>query len=191
MRRRDHIVCRRREARSEPGGEVGDLDRDRKHAQRKTRRSGTPHSDRIGKSGGPAGHLFRPCRRDALRRNGPRRRSVSAPKASSARCNQCTPAPPEGTFRVGGGVSAPSLIEKFEPRYSVEAKAAKYQGTIALSLVVGEAGSPRDIRVLRGLGMGLDERAVAAVSAWRFKPGMKDGLAVPVFATVEVNFRLL
>lgn len=92
---------------------------------------------------------------------------------------------------MGGGVSAPSLIEKFEPRYSVEAKAAKYQGTIALSLVVGEAGSPRDIRVLRGLGMGLDERAVAAVSAWRFKPGMKDGLAVPVFATVEVNFRLL
>jgi len=108
------------------------------------------------------------------------------PVAANAR-----PAPPEGTFPVGGGVTAPSLIEKFEPRYSEEARAAKYQGTIVLSLVVGEVGFPRDVRVLRGLGMGLDERAVAAVSAWRFKPGMKDGMAVPVFATVEVNFRLL
>jgi len=108
------------------------------------------------------------------------------PVAANAR-----PAPPEGTFRVGGGVTAPSLVEKFEPRYSEEARAAKYQGAIVLSLVVGEAGYPRDVRVLRGLGMGLDERAVAAVSAWRFKPGMKDGMAVPVFATVEVNFKLL
>ena len=96
-----------------------------------------------------------------------------------------------GAVRVGGGVTAPSIIQRFEPRYSQEASAAKHMGSIVLYLVVGENGVPRDIRVLRGLGMGLEELAVESVAEWRFKPGMKDGQPVPVAATIEVNFRLL
>lgn len=96
-----------------------------------------------------------------------------------------------GAYRVGGGVSAPGVLFKVEPEYSEEARKAKFQGTVVLSIVVDPNGKARDIRVVRPLGLGLDEKAIEAVMKWRFKPGMKDGAPVPVQATVEVNFRLL
>jgi periplasmic protein TonB len=96
-----------------------------------------------------------------------------------------------GAYRIGGGVSPPSVISKVEPEYSEEARKAKWQGTVILQLVVDEHGMPRDMRVTRSLGLGLDQKAIEAVGKWRFKPGMKDGKPVPVIATIEVNFRLL
>jgi TonB family protein len=96
-----------------------------------------------------------------------------------------------GVFRIGGGVSAPSVLSKVEPEYSEEARKAKWQGTVVVSVIVDELGRPRNVRVQRSLGLGLDQKAVEAVSQWRFKPGLKDGKPVPVFATIEVNFRLL
>jgi len=96
-----------------------------------------------------------------------------------------------GAYRIGGGVSPPSVLSKVEPEYSEEARKAKWQGTVVLQLVVDEHGMPRDMRVMRSLGLGLDQKAMDAVSKWRFKPGMKDGKPVPVIATIEVNFRLL
>ncbi|MGP8246523.1 MAG: TonB family protein [Bryobacteraceae bacterium] len=93
--------------------------------------------------------------------------------------------------RVGGGVSAPTLIHKVEPEYSPEARAAKYQGQVTLYVEVGPDGLAHNIQVTQGLGLGLDERAVEAVSQWRFKPGMMDGQPVTVAATIQVNFRLL
>lgn len=96
-----------------------------------------------------------------------------------------------GAFRVGGGVSAPLVLFKVEPEYSEEARKAKFQGTVVLAIIVDPSGQARDIRVIRPLGLGLDEKAIEAVRKWRFKPGLKDGAAVPVQATVEVNFRLL
>ena len=50
---------------------------------------------------------------------------------------------------------------------------------------------PQNLKVTRSLGLGLDQKAIEAVEKWTFKPGMKDGKAVPVIATIEVNFRLL
>lgn len=96
-----------------------------------------------------------------------------------------------GAYRIGGGVSAPSVLSKVEPEYSEEARKAKWQGTVILSLVVDDQGRPQGLKVLRSLGLGLDQKAIEAVEKWRFKPGMKDGKAVPVMATIEVNFRLL
>ena len=96
-----------------------------------------------------------------------------------------------GIYRVGGGVSQPMLVKKVEPEYSEEARKAKFQGTVVLSIIVDEAGMPRNIRVARALGLGLDEKAIEAVRQWRFRPGYKDGKAVAVYASVEVNFRLL
>jgi TonB family protein len=96
-----------------------------------------------------------------------------------------------GVFTVGGGVSSPILISKVEPEYSDEARRAKYSGTVSLSVVVDEQGIPRDIKVVRPLGLGLDERAIQAVARWRFRPGLKNGRPVRVRATVEVSFRLL
>jgi periplasmic protein TonB len=96
-----------------------------------------------------------------------------------------------GAYRVGGGVSAPSVLYKVEPEYSEEARKAKFQGTVVLAIIVDQNGKARDIRVIRPLGLGLDEKAIEAVMKWRFKPGMKEGASVAVQATVEVNFRLL
>lgn len=96
-----------------------------------------------------------------------------------------------GIFRVGGGVTAPSLIYKVEPEYSEEARKAKYQGTVVLYVEVGPDGRARNIRIVRSLGLGLDERAIEAVTKWRFRPGYKNGTPVTVAATIEVNFRLL
>jgi len=95
-----------------------------------------------------------------------------------------------GVFRVGGGVSAPRAIYAPDPEYSEEARKAKYQGTCVLWLVVGPDGHPRDIRVARSLGLGLDEKAVEAVKQWKFDPAMKDGKPVAVQINVEVDFRL-
>jgi TonB family protein len=96
-----------------------------------------------------------------------------------------------GVYRIGGGVSQPTLLSKVEPEYSEEARKAKWQGTVVLSLIVDEKGQPQQIKVSKSLGLGLDQKAIEAVEKWRFKPGMKDGKAVAVYASIEVNFRLL
>jgi TonB family protein len=95
-----------------------------------------------------------------------------------------------GAFRVGGGVSAPRVLEKLDPDYSEEARKAKYQGTVVLWLIVDSNGKPRNVKVARSLGMGLDEKAIEAVSLWKFLPAMKDGAPVNVQINVEVNFHL-
>jgi TonB family protein len=96
-----------------------------------------------------------------------------------------------GVYRVGSGVTAPALLYKMEPLYTEEARAAKYQGTVVLYVEIGPDGLAHNIQVANGIGLGLDEEAVAAVSLWKFKPGTKDGQPVTVAATIEVNFRLL
>ena len=96
-----------------------------------------------------------------------------------------------GVFRVGGGVTAPSLLYKVEPEYSEEARKAKYQGVVLLYVEVDAGGRAQNIRVLHSLGLGLDEKAMEAVRKWKFRPGYKDGKPVRVVAEVEVNFRLL
>jgi TonB family protein len=95
-----------------------------------------------------------------------------------------------GVFQVGGGVSAPRPLFTPEPEYSEEARRAKYQGTVVLWLVVGPDGRPRDLRVLRSLGLGLDEKAVEAVRQWKFEPARKNGTPVAVRINVEVDFKL-
>ena len=94
-------------------------------------------------------------------------------------------------YRVGNGVTAPALISKVEPEYSESARAAKIAGTVLLYIVVQPDGHASDIRVVRSLEPSLDQKAIEAVGRWRFRPGVKDGMPVPVQATIEVNFRLL
>ena len=96
-----------------------------------------------------------------------------------------------GAFPIGGGVSAPTLVDKTEPQYTADAKSARVEGSVLLGIIVDENGIPRNIHVLRSLGFGLDEKAMEAVGQWRFRPGVKDGQPVATKANVEVNFRLL
>jgi TonB family protein len=97
----------------------------------------------------------------------------------------------DGVYRAGNGVSQPTLISKVEPEYSEEARKAKFQGVVVLQIVVDAKGNAVQPRVVKSLGLGLDEKAMEAVKQWKFKPGYKNGQPVAVAATVEVNFRLL
>jgi TonB family protein len=113
-------------------------------------------------------------------------------KAEEIRRNQ----PPvhvtsRAAFRAGGDVKPPSLMTKVEPEYSLEARAAGYSGVVRLSAIIGADGHTHDIHIVHALGLGLDQKAVDAVSQWTFAPGVKDGQNVDVRATIEVSFRLL
>lgn len=96
-----------------------------------------------------------------------------------------------GVYHVGGGISAPVAINAPEAEFSDEARRAKYQGEVMVSLIVDAQGNPQNPRVVRPLGMGLDEKALEAVRKYKFKPALKDGRTpVPVMVTIAVNFRL-
>lgn len=99
--------------------------------------------------------------------------------------------PPGYSVRRGPGVTQPQLIYKVEPEFSEEARKAKYQGVVVLAIDVDSKGDVRNIRVLQSLGLGLDEKAVEAVSHWRFRPGTFHGKPVVTEATVQVSFQLL
>lgn len=88
------------------------------------------------------------------------------------------------------GVTAPKPIYSPAPNYSEEARKAKLQGTVMLSLVVDAHGNPTHIQVVRSLGMGLDENAIEKTRAWKFTPGTRNGVPVPVRVVLEVTFRL-
>jgi TonB family protein len=95
-----------------------------------------------------------------------------------------------GPFSVGGGISAPIPIYDPAPAYSDEARKAKYQGTVVLTIVVDAQGNVTDAHVVRPLGLGLDENAVEKVRTWKFRPAMRNGTPVAVRIGVEVFFRL-
>jgi protein TonB len=95
-----------------------------------------------------------------------------------------------GVFKVGAGISAPQPVLTPDPEYTDEARRTKTQGTCTLMLIVDAAGRTRDIRVVHGLGFGLDAKAMEAVQRWRFDPALKDGRPVTVQISIEVEFKL-
>ncbi len=109
-----------------------------------------------------------------------------------ARAAQTGDAVPElfGVYRVGNGVAGPAVLSKVDPDYTEEAKVLGLSGMVTLFVEIDPDGMARNVTVTKRLGMGLDDEAVKAVGQWRFRPGTKDGQAVPVRATIEVNFRV-
>ena len=95
-----------------------------------------------------------------------------------------------GPLRIGGGVLAPILIYSVEPQFSEEARKAKVAGNVLVNLWVDTNGLPSHVHVIRGVGMGLDEKAVEAVKQYKFKPAMKNGEPVTVELNIEVNFQI-
>jgi TonB family protein len=113
------------------------------------------------------------------------------PRGETVRIQPAPTGEEAAAVRVGNRVSAPQILERQEPSYTEEARAARIQGTVLLHVVVRPDGTAGQIKVLRSLDVGLDQRAVEAVSRWKFKPGMKEGKPVFVEATIEVSFHLL
>lgn len=95
-----------------------------------------------------------------------------------------------GPKRIGGGVSAPVLLFFVEPEFSEQARKVKISGNVLVNLWVDEKGNPSHVRVLRGIGMGLDEKAVEAVKQYKFKPALENGKPVLVELNVDVTFQI-
>ncbi|MBZ5508629.1 MAG: energy transducer TonB [Acidobacteriia bacterium] len=95
-----------------------------------------------------------------------------------------------GLYTPGNGVSMPRAIYSPEPEFSEEARKSKFQGEVTLLATIGADGLPRNLTVVRSLGMGLDEKALEAVRTWRFDPARKDGRPVAVQMNIIVNFNL-
>jgi periplasmic protein TonB len=98
-----------------------------------------------------------------------------------------------GMFRAGvNGVGQPACIYCPDPEYSDEARKAKYQGTVVLEVIVTADGRILEPHVLRGPGLGLEEKAMAAVRTWKMRPAVgPNGKPVTCRATIEIGFRLL
>jgi len=96
----------------------------------------------------------------------------------------------EGVYTIGDGVSMPRAIYSPEPEFSEEARRVKQQGEVTLLATIGADGLPRNLTVVRSLGMGLDEKALEAVHTWRFEPARKGGHPVAVKMNIIVNFHL-
>lgn len=90
------------------------------------------------------------------------------------------------------GVTLPMVRSSVKPQYTPEAKEAKIQGIVLMTTVVRTDGTPGDVTVTKSLDAehGLDKQAAVALEQWRFEPGRKDGKAVAVRVTVEMNFTL-
>jgi TonB family protein len=97
-----------------------------------------------------------------------------------------------GAFRAGvNGVGIPICLYCPIPQYSDEARKAKYQGTVVLQVTITPDGRAINISVVKGPGLGLEEKAIEAVKGWKFKPAVgPNGKIVPTIVPIEVTFRL-
>ena len=87
-------------------------------------------------------------------------------------------------------VSPPKILNKREPEFSKEAKSRGFQGIVGLNIVIDPTGRVSDISIVHPLGMGLDEKAMAAIDTWRFAPIKRNGQPIAVGVYIEVDFRL-
>jgi TonB family protein len=99
---------------------------------------------------------------------------------------------PGGVFKIPGGgfVQPPLVLQRIDPQYTDEARAAGYQGTVVVEGTVKPDGTLEVLRIVQGLDYGLTEKALEALKQWKFRPLVRNGQVVPVSMNVEVNFNL-
>jgi periplasmic protein TonB len=95
-----------------------------------------------------------------------------------------------GPYRPGSGIEPPRLLREVKADYTEEARQRSISGEVVMEIVVRRDGSVGDVRILRGLGGGLNDRAAQAVRQWRFAPATRLGSPVDVIVEVGVEFRL-
>ncbi len=100
------------------------------------------------------------------------------------------PAEPEGPIRVGGDVAPPVKITSPPPQYTEIARKARVQGVVIVEAIIDKQGNVTNVKILKGLPMGLDTAAADAVKKWRFEPATLNGKPVAVIYNLTVNFRL-
>src|SRR5439155_11085679 len=95
-----------------------------------------------------------------------------------------------GPYRPGSGITPPRLLREVKADYTEDARRRGLAGEVVLEIVVRRDGSVGDVKLLQGLGSGLNDRAVQAVRQWRFSPAERLGTPVDVIVEVSVEFKL-
>lgn len=95
-----------------------------------------------------------------------------------------------GPMKVGGAVLPPQKIYAPQPLYTEEARQGRIQGVVILEAIIDAKGNVREVKILKGLPMGLSESAVETARQWRFKPATKEGKPVAVYFNLTVRFSL-
>jgi TonB family protein len=93
-------------------------------------------------------------------------------------------------YRVGGEVTRPEIISSVKPIYTELARRSRVTGTVIVEAVIDEKGNVTNVRVLKGLPMGLSDAAVDAIQNWKFKPATLEGRPVQVYYVLTVNFQV-
>ena len=121
----------------------------------------------------------------------PAPRRVANGEVQTAGFDQRASAPAQPSVAATKPIDRPvEIVFKPTPEYTDEARSARIEGTVSLELEFTAAGDVRVLRVVRGLGHGLDEAAQRAALRIRFKPAQSDGRPVDSRATVHITFRL-
>jgi protein TonB len=97
---------------------------------------------------------------------------------------------PSGPLRVGGDVKAPTVVSRVEPQYNEAARKARITGVVIVEAIINKEGRVEQVKVIKGLPMGLSDAAEEAVKGWRFRPGTLNGQPVEVIFNLTVNFTL-
>jgi TonB family protein len=114
-----------------------------------------------------------------------------AATANQSAVHSGTAAGPARPMHIGGNIKKPVVIYTVSPEFSQQARKAKFSGNVEVYLWVEKDGHPSHVRVVKGVGMGLDEKAVESVRQYKFKPATLDGKPVTVDLYVDVNFQML
>src|SRR5262245_8177720 len=89
-----------------------------------------------------------------------------------------------------GGITPPTVLKSTLALYTDDGRARGIEGTVTIEAVMTEDGQIQTMRVLKGLGFGLDEVALASVREWQFSPATRAGVPVSVVAEIDVQFSL-
>jgi protein TonB len=95
-----------------------------------------------------------------------------------------------GPYRPGSGITPPKLLREVRPDYTEDGRRRNIEGDVVLEIVVRRDGGVGDVKLLQGLGAGLDQRAIEAVRQWRFTPAQRQAVPVDVIVEVAVEFKL-
>ncbi len=98
--------------------------------------------------------------------------------------------PPVGPIHIGGDVQRPVKVHAPQPNYPEIARRTRTQGVVIVEAIIDKRGDVTNVRILKGLPMGLSEAAVKAVKAWSFKPATLNGKPVEVYYSLTINFAL-
>ena len=116
--------------------------------------------------------------------------TTSNPSETPVTTQQNPSTPSQQPKRIGGSITPPKLLKAKEPDFNDVARSLKYSGISLIHFWLKPDGTVTNLSILRPLGLGLDERALAAVQQYTFSPAMENGKPVLVELNVEVNFQI-